>query len=85
MDHGQTEVNLHGLQEPGSTDTHFPAKSPSLDNSFPGIFSFSFGQKDLPYYIFPISFLEMGISNIRTCMGGVGHLPCPLLLLLAFA
>lgn len=23
------------------------------------------GEKDLPYYIFPISFIERGISNIR--------------------
>lgn len=65
MDHGQAEVNLHDLQKSGSTDTYFPAKSPSPDNCFPGIFSFSFGEKDLPYYIFPISFLERGISDIR--------------------
>lgn len=94
MEHGQAEVNLHGLQKPGSTDTRFPAKSPSPDNCSPGIFSFSFslldnyihGAKDLPYYIFPISFLEIGISNIReVVLGGVRHLAYALLLLLAFA
>lgn len=43
------------------------------------------GEKDLPYYIFPISFLEIGICSIKACIDGVRHLPCELVLLLAFA